>query len=101
MIYVPNSIWDISNRIWNTVGFGTPGVLNLIMFQINIGMFGTWLDFGFVIPNPTMFQINIGMFKAWLVWHTCIPNPNMPMLIWDMVRFETLNVPNMTCSKST
>ena len=56
MIYVPNPIWDIPNRIWNTVGFGTLGVLNLTMFQINISTFGSWLGFGYVIPNPTMIQ---------------------------------------------
>jgi len=54
--YVPNPIWDIPNRIWNTVGFGTLGVPNLTMFQINIGTFGSWLGFSYVIPNPTMYQ---------------------------------------------
>ena len=54
--YVPNPIWDIPNRIWNTVGFGTVGVPNLTMFQINIGTFGSWLGFSYVIPNPTMYQ---------------------------------------------
>src|ERR1043165_5774635 len=44
--------WPKSNL--EQVGFGTLGVLNLTMYQINIGTFGSWLGFGYAMPNPTM-----------------------------------------------
>jgi len=57
VIIVPNPIWDIPNQIWNIVRFGTHNVLNLTMSQINIGTFGVWMGFGYVIPNPSMHQM--------------------------------------------
>ena len=104
MMYVPNSIWDIPNRIWNTVGFGTLSVRNLTMFQINIGMFGTWFGFGHTIPNPTMFQINIGMFKAWLGLTHLMSQIQLCMKCTTYVdlghvMFCTFNVSNLTMSQ--
>jgi hypothetical protein len=67
------------------VRFGTLGVLNLTMFQINIGTFGSWpksnleqVGFGTLgVLNLTMFQINIGTFGSWLGFEYVMPNPTM------------------------